>query len=91
MAVKLNSSDKKRTDFKKTCEQLEVKYYKWPLDTPTRWNSTCDFLEKGIKLKSAIQLFLSLDNDMKAYRLDDASWSMIEKTFGFLKVIALLT
>jgi hypothetical protein len=61
------------------------------LDTPTRWSSTCDFLEKAIKLKKPLNHFLFEDDDLKEYKLDDASWALLEKTYEFLKVIVLLT
>lgn len=84
--MKLKSSDPKRAAFKKTCQQLEIKYFKWPLDTPTRWSSTCDFLEKAIIMKKAINIFLMNDDDLKAYRMDDACWNLIEDACNFLKV-----
>jgi hypothetical protein len=65
------------------------------LDTPTRWNSTFDMLDRAIILKESIQKFCNLveyKNDLKNYNLNyNNSWKQIETLKEFLHVFKLVS
>ena len=60
------------------------------MDVKTRWNSTCDMLERVIKLKQPLVTFFSIyDSDLKKKNdvrltLPSEAWLNFEKTREYL-------
>lgn len=78
----IRSSSNRLNSFKKICEENQVSYLCLNIDTPTRWNSTKNMIEKSLKLKIPISLFASSNSNVQPITLND--WDLLS---NFLKLL----
>ncbi|OWB73188.1 hypothetical protein B5S31_g2921 [[Candida] boidinii] len=55
------------------------------LDVRTKWNSTCDMLERAAELAPTIDLFISRESGMSEFRLDDLDWAKVDLVISILQ------
>ncbi|OWB76091.1 hypothetical protein B5S32_g240 [[Candida] boidinii] len=61
------------------------------LDVRTRWNSTCDMLERAAELAPTINLFISQESGMSEFRLDDLDWAKVDLVLSLLQPLKEMT
>ncbi|GME92391.1 unnamed protein product [[Candida] boidinii] len=61
------------------------------LDDQTRWNSTCDMLERAVELAKTIDFFTSNEPGMSEFRLDDLEWAKVKLVISLLQPLEEMT
>ena len=72
--------------FKKICEETDIKYVKQILDVVTRWNSTFEMLSTALQLKIPLQRIIQklFDEDRIETDISAGEWVDIEAISNFL-------
>jgi hypothetical protein len=81
----LKNSSKKQQTFEETSKALKLEYLKLRRDTHIRWNSTYEMVEKGLKMKRAIQIMTESDVDLQECNVSDFDWKKLEIIYKYLK------
>ncbi|KAI1282001.1 putative AC transposase [Halotydeus destructor] len=68
-----------------TAETLNQTAIKPLLDVPTRWNSTYDMIDRGLKLKTCMRHLLDTHKDYQHLDLSETSWVNLELMSKFLE------
>ncbi|OWB64652.1 hypothetical protein B5S29_g5851 [[Candida] boidinii] len=61
------------------------------LDVRTRWNSTCDMLERAVELAPTIALFMNNESGMSEFHLDDLDWTKVDLVISLLQPLKEMT
>lgn len=81
--INIKSSSNKKSSFSKICKEKGMKYFSLKLDTPTRWSSTFEMLQRAMELKKAINQYI-INYNLQTITSDE--WDIIDKIIPVLEV-----
>ncbi|XP_043472418.1 zinc finger BED domain-containing protein RICESLEEPER 2-like [Leptopilina heterotoma] len=61
------------------------------IDCTTRWNSSCDMIDKGLKLEKALILLCETNIDLQSFQLTDRDWSLLRTSVKYLRLFKSLS
>src|SRR6185437_11074279 len=67
------------------CQINNINALKPIIDVPTRWNSTCEMIERALKLQSVLDAFARAERDLNHYILNKSEWNKLGQLVGILK------
>jgi hypothetical protein len=80
----IKNSSKKSQSYENTCKAIDQTFTKLKRDTYIRWNSTYEMIDRGLKMKSVIQIVCLRDTDFQPFQISEEQWNKLEIIHKFL-------
>jgi hypothetical protein len=85
ISASINFPRSRTQDFWLFCKAKALKEMKAVHDNDTRWNGTCNMIERGIYLRPAIDPWIQTRPELKEFTLSDREWELAEFLLRFLE------
>jgi len=86
LVVKVRESPLRRERFADQCGYNGIRPKELVIDVRTRWNSTCDMIERALELRKPLDKMTELDADLHRYKLTDGEWNLLKRIRKFFRL-----
>lgn len=88
---KIKYSEQLKKKLESCCSTLEIEMSAPIVDVSTRWNSTNDMIESGLKMQKALDLLCLTNPKLKIYALKKSDWELLTLVVKHLKNFKILS
>lgn len=88
---KIKYSEQLRKKLEACCKTVEVEMTAPIVDVSTRWNSTHDMIEAGLRMQKALDLLCLTNSKLNDYALKKSEWELLTLVVKYLKNFKILS